>query len=159
MAKGFTVQVNQHTEYQLSENWTEMNLKKKKKLTYTFWQLWFQVSLLVFRWVWSSPMRMQCKWHHAMNMLIVRVLMHLSFIFQSYGTKFFRLAPSFGFCYFDFEYSFLTLWKKKKLLLLFRLPEELPKMALETALKECFTALNFFLNNRFADALALLKPW
>uniref|UniRef100_A0AAX7TPK4 Tetratricopeptide repeat protein 39B n=1 Tax=Astatotilapia calliptera TaxID=8154 RepID=A0AAX7TPK4_ASTCA len=32
-------------------------------------------------------------------------------------------------------------------------------MALETALKECFTALNFFLNNRFADALALLKPW
>nr|XP_004549457.1 tetratricopeptide repeat protein 39B isoform X2 [Maylandia zebra] len=39
------------------------------------------------------------------------------------------------------------------------LPEELPKMALETALKECFTALNFFLNNRFADALALLKPW
>lgn len=49
--------------------------------------------------------------------------------------------------------------KKKKLLLLFRLPEELPKMALETALKECFTALNFFLNNRFADALALLKPW
>lgn len=30
MAKGFTVQVNQHTEYQLSENWTEMNLKKKK---------------------------------------------------------------------------------------------------------------------------------
>lgn len=87
--------------------------------------------------------------------------MHLSFIFQSYATKFFRLAPSFGFCYFDFEYSFLTLWGKKVLLLLllFRLPEELPKMALETALKECFTALNFFLNNRFADALALLKPW
>uniref|UniRef100_A0A669EI44 Tetratricopeptide repeat protein 39B n=1 Tax=Oreochromis niloticus TaxID=8128 RepID=A0A669EI44_ORENI len=26
-------------------------------------------------------------------------------------------------------------------------------------LKECFTALNLFLNNRFADALALLKPW
>lgn len=49
--------------------------------------------------------------------------------------------------------------KKKLLLLLFRLPEELPKMALETALKECFTALSFFLNNRFADALALLKPW
>lgn len=93
---------------------TELKWIKKKKLTYTFWQLWFQVSLLVFRWVWSSPMRMQCKWHHAMNMLIVRVLMHLSFIFQSYGTKFFRLAPSFGFCYFDFEYSFLTLWKKKK---------------------------------------------
>lgn len=32
MAKGFTVQVNQHTEYQLSENWTEMNLKKKANL-------------------------------------------------------------------------------------------------------------------------------
>lgn len=30
MAKGFTVQFNQHTEHQLSENWTEMNLKKKE---------------------------------------------------------------------------------------------------------------------------------
>ncbi|XP_069024185.1 tetratricopeptide repeat protein 39B-like [Embiotoca jacksoni] len=29
---------------------------------------------------------------------------------------------------------------------------------LETALKECSIALNLFLNNRFADALALLKP-
>ncbi|XP_070839804.1 tetratricopeptide repeat protein 39B-like [Chaetodon trifascialis] len=34
-----------------------------------------------------------------------------------------------------------------------------PKMDLETALKECSTALELFLNNRFADALALLKPW
>uniref|UniRef100_A0A8C4GP72 Tetratricopeptide repeat protein 39B n=1 Tax=Dicentrarchus labrax TaxID=13489 RepID=A0A8C4GP72_DICLA len=34
-----------------------------------------------------------------------------------------------------------------------------PKMDLETALKGCSTALGFFLNNRFADALALLKPW
>ncbi|KAM9363858.1 tetratricopeptide repeat protein 39B-like [Symphorus nematophorus] len=32
-------------------------------------------------------------------------------------------------------------------------------MDLETALKECSTALDLFLNNRFADALALLKPW
>uniref|UniRef100_A0A8P4FYR2 Tetratricopeptide repeat protein 39B n=1 Tax=Dicentrarchus labrax TaxID=13489 RepID=A0A8P4FYR2_DICLA len=32
-------------------------------------------------------------------------------------------------------------------------------MDLETALKGCSTALGFFLNNRFADALALLKPW
>ncbi|XP_070772951.1 tetratricopeptide repeat protein 39B-like [Enoplosus armatus] len=32
-------------------------------------------------------------------------------------------------------------------------------MDLETALKECATALNLFLNNRFSDALALLKPW
>ncbi|KAJ0050753.1 hypothetical protein NL108_005889, partial [Boleophthalmus pectinirostris] len=32
-------------------------------------------------------------------------------------------------------------------------------MNLETALKECSTALEYFLNNRFADALALLKPW
>ncbi|KAM9313886.1 tetratricopeptide repeat protein 39B-like [Pholidichthys leucotaenia] len=32
-------------------------------------------------------------------------------------------------------------------------------MDLEMALKECFEALNLFLNNRFADALALLKPW
>lgn len=30
---------------------------------------------------------------------------------------------------------------------------------LETALKECSSALELFLNNRFADALALLKPW
>ncbi|XP_044046902.1 tetratricopeptide repeat protein 39B-like isoform X1 [Siniperca chuatsi] len=36
---------------------------------------------------------------------------------------------------------------------------ESPKMDLETALKECSTALDLFLNNRFADALALLKPW
>ncbi|KAM8773453.1 tetratricopeptide repeat protein 39B-like [Acanthopagrus schlegelii] len=33
------------------------------------------------------------------------------------------------------------------------------KMDLESALKECSTALELFLNNRFADALALLKPW
>ncbi|XP_070683819.1 tetratricopeptide repeat protein 39B-like [Pempheris klunzingeri] len=33
------------------------------------------------------------------------------------------------------------------------------KMDLETALKECSTALELFLNNRFADALGLLKPW
>ncbi|XP_040002273.1 tetratricopeptide repeat protein 39B-like isoform X2 [Xiphias gladius] len=32
-------------------------------------------------------------------------------------------------------------------------------MDLETALKECSTALDLFLNNRFADALAFLKPW
>uniref|UniRef100_A0A3B3ZVR8 Uncharacterized protein n=1 Tax=Periophthalmus magnuspinnatus TaxID=409849 RepID=A0A3B3ZVR8_9GOBI len=30
---------------------------------------------------------------------------------------------------------------------------------LSTALKECSTALEYFLNNHFADALALLKPW
>lgn len=30
MAKGFTVQFNQHTKYKLSENWTEMNGEKKK---------------------------------------------------------------------------------------------------------------------------------
>uniref|UniRef100_A0A671WRV8 Tetratricopeptide repeat protein 39B n=1 Tax=Sparus aurata TaxID=8175 RepID=A0A671WRV8_SPAAU len=29
----------------------------------------------------------------------------------------------------------------------------------ESALKECSSALELFLNNRFADALALLKPW
>ncbi|XP_054636308.1 tetratricopeptide repeat protein 39B-like isoform X2 [Dunckerocampus dactyliophorus] len=34
-----------------------------------------------------------------------------------------------------------------------------PQMELEDALKECSTALDLFLNNRFADALALLKPW
>ncbi|KAM9857002.1 tetratricopeptide repeat protein 39B-like [Aulostomus maculatus] len=34
-----------------------------------------------------------------------------------------------------------------------------PTMDLETALKECNVALNLFLNNRFADALGLLKPW
>ncbi|XP_023283953.1 tetratricopeptide repeat protein 39B-like [Seriola lalandi dorsalis] len=33
------------------------------------------------------------------------------------------------------------------------------KMDLETALRECNTALELFLNNRFADALAFLKPW
>ncbi|KAM3623590.1 uncharacterized protein V6R79_013009 [Siganus canaliculatus] len=33
------------------------------------------------------------------------------------------------------------------------------KMDLETALKECWGALDLFLNNRFADALAVLKPW
>lgn len=33
------------------------------------------------------------------------------------------------------------------------------KMDLEAALTECSTALELFLNNRFADALALLKPW
>uniref|UniRef100_A0A671WYL7 Tetratricopeptide repeat protein 39B n=1 Tax=Sparus aurata TaxID=8175 RepID=A0A671WYL7_SPAAU len=32
-------------------------------------------------------------------------------------------------------------------------------MDLESALKECSSALELFLNNRFADALALLKPW
>uniref|UniRef100_UPI003AAE7908 tetratricopeptide repeat protein 39B isoform X2 n=1 Tax=Centroberyx gerrardi TaxID=166262 RepID=UPI003AAE7908 len=32
-------------------------------------------------------------------------------------------------------------------------------MDLETALKECSSALGLFLNNRFSDALALLKPW
>ncbi|XP_047434614.1 tetratricopeptide repeat protein 39B-like [Mugil cephalus] len=35
---------------------------------------------------------------------------------------------------------------------------ESPKMDLESALKECFSALDLFLNNKFADALALLKP-
>ncbi|XP_068445148.1 tetratricopeptide repeat protein 39B-like [Clinocottus analis] len=34
-----------------------------------------------------------------------------------------------------------------------------PEMDLEAALKECSTALNLFLNNRFSDSLALLKPW
>ncbi|XP_078125849.1 tetratricopeptide repeat protein 39B-like [Sander vitreus] len=34
-----------------------------------------------------------------------------------------------------------------------------PEMDLEAALKECSTALCLFLNNRFSDALALLKPW
>uniref|UniRef100_A0A8C9X6H5 Tetratricopeptide repeat protein 39B n=1 Tax=Sander lucioperca TaxID=283035 RepID=A0A8C9X6H5_SANLU len=34
-----------------------------------------------------------------------------------------------------------------------------PEMDLEAALKECSTALGLFLNNRFSDALALLKPW
>nr|XP_020447541.1 tetratricopeptide repeat protein 39B-like isoform X4 [Monopterus albus] len=34
-----------------------------------------------------------------------------------------------------------------------------PKMDLETALRDCSTALNLFMNNRFADALALLAPW
>ncbi|XP_040892474.1 tetratricopeptide repeat protein 39B-like [Toxotes jaculatrix] len=34
-----------------------------------------------------------------------------------------------------------------------------PKMDLETALKDCSTALDLFLNNRFADALAFLQPW
>ncbi|XP_032390083.1 tetratricopeptide repeat protein 39B [Etheostoma spectabile] len=34
-----------------------------------------------------------------------------------------------------------------------------PEMDLEAALKECSTALDLFLNNRFSDALALLKPW
>uniref|UniRef100_A0AAQ4Q1T0 Tetratricopeptide repeat protein 39B n=1 Tax=Gasterosteus aculeatus aculeatus TaxID=481459 RepID=A0AAQ4Q1T0_GASAC len=34
-----------------------------------------------------------------------------------------------------------------------------PDMNLEAALKECSTALNLFLNNRFSDALGLLKPW
>ncbi|XP_040043629.2 tetratricopeptide repeat protein 39B [Gasterosteus aculeatus] len=33
-----------------------------------------------------------------------------------------------------------------------------PDMNLEAALKECSTALNLFLNNRFSDALGLLKP-
>uniref|UniRef100_A0A672HHD1 Tetratricopeptide repeat protein 39B n=1 Tax=Salarias fasciatus TaxID=181472 RepID=A0A672HHD1_SALFA len=33
------------------------------------------------------------------------------------------------------------------------------KMDLESALKECSSALDLFLNNRFMDALALLKPW
>ncbi|CAN9510308.1 unnamed protein product [Ophioblennius macclurei] len=32
-------------------------------------------------------------------------------------------------------------------------------MDLESALKECSSALDLFLNNRFMDALALLKPW
>ncbi|XP_071373390.1 tetratricopeptide repeat protein 39B-like isoform X2 [Centroberyx affinis] len=32
-------------------------------------------------------------------------------------------------------------------------------MDLETALKECSSALDLFLNNRFSDALDLLKPW
>ncbi|XP_019956910.2 tetratricopeptide repeat protein 39B [Paralichthys olivaceus] len=34
-----------------------------------------------------------------------------------------------------------------------------PQMDLETALTECAAALDLFLNNRFADALAVLKPW
>ncbi|XP_049899822.1 tetratricopeptide repeat protein 39B-like [Epinephelus moara] len=33
------------------------------------------------------------------------------------------------------------------------------EMDLESALKECSTALELFLNNRFSDALTLLKPW
>ncbi|XP_060914063.1 tetratricopeptide repeat protein 39B-like [Labrus mixtus] len=33
------------------------------------------------------------------------------------------------------------------------------KMDLETSLKECSAALELFLDNRFSDALALLKPW
>ncbi|XP_075888352.1 tetratricopeptide repeat protein 39B-like [Nelusetta ayraudi] len=33
-----------------------------------------------------------------------------------------------------------------------------PQMDLESALKDCTAALELFLNNRFADALALLKP-
>ncbi|XP_034543814.1 tetratricopeptide repeat protein 39B-like [Notolabrus celidotus] len=33
------------------------------------------------------------------------------------------------------------------------------KMDLEASLKECNAALDLFLDNRFADALALLKPW
>lgn len=37
--------------------------------------------------------------------------------------------------------------------------EKTTHMDLESALKECSTALELFLNNRFADALALLKPW
>ncbi|XP_045902554.1 tetratricopeptide repeat protein 39B-like [Micropterus dolomieu] len=37
--------------------------------------------------------------------------------------------------------------------------EESPKMDLGTALDGCSTALGLFLNNRFADSLALLKPW
>ncbi|KAM4603778.1 tetratricopeptide repeat protein 39B-like isoform 2-T2 [Polymixia lowei] len=36
---------------------------------------------------------------------------------------------------------------------------ESPQMDLETALQECSSALDLFLNNRFSDALALLKPW
>ncbi|KAF1395342.1 hypothetical protein PFLUV_G00010530 [Perca fluviatilis] len=32
-------------------------------------------------------------------------------------------------------------------------------MDLEAALKDCSTALGLFLNNRFSDALAILKPW
>lgn len=32
-------------------------------------------------------------------------------------------------------------------------------MDLETAVKECSAALELFLNNRFSDALAALKPW
>lgn len=32
-------------------------------------------------------------------------------------------------------------------------------MELESALKDGTYALQLFLNNRFADALALLKPW
>lgn len=36
---------------------------------------------------------------------------------------------------------------------------KIKQMDLESALKECSTALEFFLNNRFTDALALLKPW
>ncbi|KAJ0033668.1 hypothetical protein NQD34_000775 [Periophthalmus magnuspinnatus] len=36
---------------------------------------------------------------------------------------------------------------------------KITQMNLETALKECSTALEYFLNNHFADALALLKPW
>ncbi|KAG7260984.1 hypothetical protein CRUP_016931 [Coryphaenoides rupestris] len=32
-------------------------------------------------------------------------------------------------------------------------------MDLESALEDCSSALKLFLNNRFADALAHLKPW
>ncbi|XP_068607605.1 tetratricopeptide repeat protein 39B-like [Brachionichthys hirsutus] len=34
-----------------------------------------------------------------------------------------------------------------------------PKMDLQLALKDCTAALELFLTNKFADALALLKPW
>ncbi|XP_049576656.1 tetratricopeptide repeat protein 39B-like [Syngnathus scovelli] len=34
-----------------------------------------------------------------------------------------------------------------------------PPIDLETALKECSSALDLFLNNKFSDALALLAPW
>ncbi|CAL9700036.1 unnamed protein product [Knipowitschia caucasica] len=37
--------------------------------------------------------------------------------------------------------------------------EKTTHMDLGTALKECSTALEYFLNNRFTDALSLLKPW
>lgn len=38
-------------------------------------------------------------------------------------------------------------------------PSREPAMDLETALQECSSALDLFLNNRFSDALALLEPW
>lgn len=52
-------------------------------------------------------------------------------------------------------FACVLIYQSKFTHLLFRSP----KMDLESALKDCNSALELFLNNRFADALALLKPW